>query len=264
MQANITAVTALYYLERDKWEHSGFGKNIDRYKWWLPNILSLNTNLIIFTDDHYYNHIIETKKKFESDSRKLTVIKIPLEQLEMYVKYKDSITQVMNSADFKASIAFDTVAEMLYPLYNVLIYNKVSFVKEAATLDPYNSTHYFWVDVGAFRGNIVEYYNVSWPTKKEYFHDKVVFFSHYGWDYNLDDQKKHFLSQTRVVHGGYFIMPKQLIDAIKELVEGVLVEVLRDGYIGSEEKAFDLICKRHPEYFELVKAGWFEFYNLTK
>lgn len=136
-------------------------------------------------------------------------------------------------------------------------------LKEAAEVNPYNSDYFFWADVGAFRKEIEHYKEIEWPVNSKYFNDKITFFSHLGWDYNITNQQSYFTSQSRVIHGGYFIVPKDKIDYLKVKVDEVIEEILNDGYIGSDEKVFDLICKRDPDIFDLIKADWFEFYNMT-
>lgn len=260
---NVTIVTGLYYIARDKWKRSGFGLGNDRYKWWLPNILSLNTDLVFFTDDHYYEYVQEIADKFKNENTKLTIIKKPLSDLEVYKKYYTDIAILMNSPKFKRIVRSTHAAELLYPLYNTIMYNKVNFLKEAAEIDPYGSDYFFWADLGAFRKEIEHYQNIDWPINAKFFTDKINFFSHAGWNYNIDNQQNYFTSQSRVIHGGYFIVPKDKINFFKNKVDEVIEEILSNGYIGSDEKIFDLICKRDPSNFELTKADWFEFYKMT-
>lgn len=259
---NVTLVSALYYIGRDKWKHSGFGLGNDRYKWWIPNIMSLNTRLIIFTDDHYYDYLIDIRKKYDPELKDTRIIKIPLSELEIYQKYYNKISVLMNSPQFKSEIMYQGVAEMLYPLYNVIMFNKINFIKLASELNPFNSTHFYWTDVGAFRKEIEHYENIVWPNNGQYFNDKVNFFSHPGWEYVIENQKWYFMSQSRVVQGGYFIVPNEKVNFLKEKVDETIEEILTANYIGSDEKIFDLICKRYPENFDLIKSTWFEFYNL--
>ena len=260
---DVTIVTGLYYIGRDKWKRSGFGLGNDRYKWWLPNILSLNTDLIFFTDDHYYDYVKEIAEKYKNENKRLTLIKKPLNELGVFKEYFTDIAVLMNSPKFKRIVKSTHAAELLYPLYNTVMYNKINFLQEAAELNPYKSKYFFWTDVGAFRKEIEHYQDIDWPVNSKYFNDKITFFSHTGWNYKIDNQQNYFTSQSRVIHGGYFITPKDKIEFLKIKVDEVIEEILSNGYIGSDEKIFDLICKRYPSEFDLIKADWFEFYKLT-
>ena len=260
---NVTIVSALYYIGRDKWKQSGFGLGNDRYKGWMRNILSLDTNLILFTDDFYYDQILEVKKQYDSDLKSLHVVKSSIDEMESFQKYYLKVSCLMFSPEFTNQVRGTTAAEMRYPLYNILMFNKVNFLKQAKELNPFNSTHFFWVDAGAFRNELNEYENVKWPSNKSYFNNKIVFFSHAGDQYNIDNQKSHFMSQSRVVQGGYFIVPIDEIEFLREKFNEIVDEILNDDYIGSDEKIFDLFCKRNLDKVWMVKAGWFEFYKMT-
>lgn len=260
---NVTIVSALYYIGRDKWKQSGFGLGNDRYTGWMKNILSLDTNLILFTDDHYYDQILEVKKQYDSDLKSLRVIKSSIDEMESFQKYYLKISCLMTSPEFLDQVRGTTAAEMGYPLYNILMFNKVNFLKQAKELNPFNSTHFFWVDTGAFRNELSDYENIKWPSNKSYFNDKIVFFSHVGDQYNIDDQKSHFMSQFRVVQGGYFIVPINKVDFLREEFNKIVDEILNNDYIGSDEKVFDLLYKRNPDKIWMIKAGWFDFYKMT-
>ena len=260
---NVTVVSALYYIGRDKWKQSGFGLGNDRYKDWVRNILSLDTNLILFTDNHYYDQVIEVKKKYDSELKSLHVVVSTIDEMEAYKKYYLKISCLMQSPEFVDQVRGTTAAEMGYPLYNILMFNKVNFLKQAKELNPFNSTHFFWADAGAFRNELREYENIKWPSNKSYFTDKVVFFSHAGDNYNIGHQKGYFMSQSRVVQGGYFIVPVDKVDFLREEFDKIVDEILEEDYIGSDEKVFDLLCKRNIDQVRMVKAGWFEFYKMT-
>lgn len=264
METRVTLVSGLFYIGRDRWKHSGFPPNYDRYKDWINNILSLNTNLILFVDEYYHDHVLELSKKYASDNKKLLLIKTSISELETYQKYYNKISCVMKSPSFVDFIKTNKVAEMCYPLYNVIMFNKISLIEKAKQNDPFNSTHYYWTDAGAFRDELLKYKNIEWPDNNNriFFNDKIVFFSHFGNDYSITNQKSYFTSQTRVVHGGYFIVPENKIDFLKTEFYKVVDEILSEEYIGSDEKVFDLICKRNPDSVSMIKANWFEFYKL--
>ena len=120
---NVTIVSALYYIGRDKWKQSGFGLGNDRYKGWMKNILSLDTNLILFTDDYYYDQILKIKKQYDSDLKSLHVVKSSIDEMESFKKYYLKVSCLMTSPEFLNQVRGTTAAEMGYPLYNILMFN---------------------------------------------------------------------------------------------------------------------------------------------
>lgn len=260
---NTTLVTCLFYIGRDKWKFSGFPPGYDRYIGWMENFLSLDANIVFYVDDFYYDKVVEIRKKYDLNLEKTTFIKTSIDNLQTYKDYYNKMSSLMNSPEFRSKIQF-MVSDMLYPLYNILMYNKANLLKQTAELNPFKSDYLYWVDVGAFREDISNYKNVKWPdtTKLEYFNNKITFFSHYGSEFNIENQENYFLSQTRVVQGGYFIIPIQKVNFLKREVDGIINEILDKKYIGSDEKILDLIYKRNSSYFNMIKSDWFEFYKL--
>lgn len=264
-RVNTTLVTCLFYIGRDRWKYSGFPAGYDRYTGWMRNFLSLDAQMIFYVDDFYYERAVNIRKEYDPNLEKTVFIKTTIGDLEAYKTYYNRMSSLMNSPEFKSKIQFQ-VSDMLYPLYNILMYNKANLLKEAAESNPFNSDYLYWVDVGAFRNDLSEYERVQWPdsSKEEYFNNKITFFSHFGSEFNIDNQESHFLSQTRVVQGGYFIVPIKKVNFFKQEVDSVINEILAKGYIGSDEKIFDLIYKRNSSDFNMIRATWFEFYNLTR
>ena len=264
MEARVTLVSGLFYISRDKWKYSGFPPDYDRYKGWIQNILSLDTNLILFTDDYYYDYVVETSKQYSPNLENISIIKKPLNELETFQNYYRMISCVMKSPEFKHYATINPVAEMCYPLYNVIMFDKVNLIKQAKELNPFQSNYFYWTDAGAFRDDNILYKDKKWPDvdNNVYFNDKITFFSHKGTNYSIDNQKDYFTSQGRVVHGGYFIVPFNQVDFLKDEFDKVVNEILDEGYVGSDEKLFDLICKRHPNQVSMIQSNWFEFYPM--
>lgn len=264
METRVTIVSALFYIGRDRWKTNGFGPNNDRYKNWLHNLLSLDMDLVMFCDDYYYDYVVETKRKYYPDLSRLHLIRTRLDELEIYRKYYAEISSLMKSPAFLYDLRHRSkCAELWYPLYNVIMYNKPAFIRQAALKNPFNATHFFWADAGAFRNELPEYQNVAWPDVNcHVFSDKMTFFSHVGTELRIDDQKEYFMSQFRAIHGGYFSVPASQVEFLYHEKFKVIDEILAARYIGSDEKIFDLISKRHPDKLKLIKSTWFEFYKI--
>jgi hypothetical protein len=55
---------------------------------------------------------------------------------------------------------------MRYPLYNVIMFDKINLIKQAKELNPFQSDYFYWTDAGAFRDEIEKYQNKQWPDGK--------------------------------------------------------------------------------------------------
>lgn len=261
MATSVTLVSCLFWLARTKWKHSGFPPNYDRYTSWSENFLSLDANIVIFTDDHYIDVVKERRAKYDPDFSKTVIIKKSLKDLEFYQKYFFKMSVLMSSPHFKR-VRHAECADNMYPLYNVVQYNKISLIKEVRDLNPFNATHLMWMDCGSCRENLEKYRHKKFPTNPEYLNDKVIHFTH-NMEFNLGGRKQdYFLSQIRNIQGTSWVMPVQHVDKYHELISKELVDTMNDGYIGSDEKTYDSIYQNNKDIVQLVKCGWFQFFDV--
>jgi hypothetical protein len=260
MEEPVTLVSCLFWLARTKWQHSGFPPNYDRYEQWSKNFLSLDANIVIFTDEHYYDAVVERRRAFDPDLCKTKIIKKTLQQLEFYQKYFFKMSVLMSSPQFK-NIKHADCADNMYPLYNVVQYNKISLIREVRDLNPFNSTHFMWMDCGSCRDEHSKYLNKKFPKNFDLINDKVIHFTH-NYEFNIDEKRSYFLSQIRNIQGTSWIMPAKHVDTYHRLISKELEETMDTGFIGSDEKTYDSIYVQNKDIVQLVKCGWFQFFDI--
>jgi hypothetical protein len=261
--SQVTVVSALFYIGRDKWKHSAFPPGVDRYKSWVGNVLSLDANIYFFVDDFYYDFILETRKKYDPELIKTVIKKTSLTELYYYKKYFIKESCLMFSPEFRDRVFFPQSADMNYPLYHIVNFSKIEFVKQAAEENNFSSQHFFWVDAGGMREGREKYENVSWPkVSNEYFNDKVVHFSH-KLEYNIYPNKdEYFRSQDRNIQGTAWIVPKEKVNTFFNMIDDQVDTIIKEGTVGSDEKVYDFLHNENKNFYQLVKCGWFEFYNV--
>jgi hypothetical protein len=111
-------------------------KNTDTQYWeWISNFLSLNCNMIIFTDTQNYDKIKSLRS--ESNTR---IILYELSDFYVY-KYKEYF-------DYCKSIDDETYhTPELYMIWN----EKTFMCKRAIEFNPFNSDYFCWSDIGCIR-----------------------------------------------------------------------------------------------------------------
>ena len=118
----------------------------------------------------------------------------------------------------------------------------------------FDSDFLIWADAGGLRDDISNYQNVTWPnlTKvNELDNNKVTFFCHHPYVRVANDQYKfHAFSQMRYIQGGAVFVPKKCIEDICELFKTTALDCISKGFVGSDEKIFDLI-NRHTYLIHL-------------
>lgn len=260
--SKVTIVSGLFYIGRDRWKHSGFPPNYDRYKDWVKNLLSLDINLYFYVDDHYHDFVHDFRKKYDPDFEKTVLIRTSLDKTYFFEKYYSREACLMDSPKFKHELYCKDSADMNYPLYHIVNFSKIDFVKRSFEENKYNSDYFFWVDAGGMRENLENYENKKWPTDSNpIFDHKVVHFSHHQ-DFNISNKKEHFLSQVRNIQGTAWIVPKDKVNDFFNKIDEQVDTILKEEIVGSDEKVYDFLYINDKNFYRIVKCGWFEFYNV--
>ena len=260
---NPVIVMALYDIGRDTWD--SFGLSYNTYLYWMKNTLSLDANFVIYTESKFYDKILEIRKEFDPNLEKTIMVVKTLESLDCYKKYNDKLNELMFSEDFTKKIHHN-VPEMNKPLYNIIMFNKLNFLKHAKDNKYFDSDFLIWADAGGLRDDISNYQNVEWPNLSkvnELDNNKVTFFSH-SQDFNIDNKEYHAMSQIRHIQGTTFFAPSHLIDDLLIEFNNTINECIDSRYIGSDEKIFDLTYIKNKEKYHFVKCTWREYYQIFK
>lgn len=254
-------VTALFDIGRDKWDcfDQSYGGYID----WMERLLSFDCNMVIYTDANLCDSIIARRIKYDTDLTKTIVIVKPLEEHKAYQLFYDNLNTLMQSEAFKKKIAFN-VPEMTKPLYNIIMFNKAYFLQDCAKENYFDADLLIWMDAACYREEIRDY-NRPWPNldKINQLANKITFFSHHL-EFSIFNRQDHLLSQMRIIQGGCFFVPKHLIDRLSNAVTYHVMDSINRGYIGSDEKIFDLCYLDNKEICQLIQCNWREYYNLFK
>jgi len=240
-------VTALFDIGRDKWAHHT--QSYGGYMHWMERTLSIQTPMVIYTEEQFIEQIKETRNRYFNQSQYIITTK---EELEVSKLFYEDISKLMSSEEFKKKIQFQ-VPEMLEPWYNILMLNKMWWLNDARNW--IKGTHYIWTDAGCYREEI-EKVNKPFPTHK--IQNKPIFFSHHQ-EISIENIQHHILAQMRFIQGGSFIIPTQWIDILTDKLKSAIQTQIQSGYIGSDEKFLDILYLQNKEHMQLVKCSWREY-----
>lgn len=261
---NITIVTALFDIGRDKWDH--FTMSYNTYCSWMRNLLYFNTNLIIYTEEKFKDDILNFRKEVDPNLEKTKIFIQPLETTEGYKTYNKPLENLMYSETFKKKIEFN-VPEMNKPLYNVVMFSKLLYILDAYKSNLFDTHLYIWLDAGGIRKGQPDR-NVKWPNIEKInniSNDKVTFFCHHNTvrvEKNIKEYERHALSQSRFIQGTAFFIPRNRVVKISDLFKKIALESISNGYVGSDEKIFDFVYLTDPSNFNLIKCDWREYFDL--
>ena len=256
-------VMALYDIGRDNWDNYGLSYNT--YLFWMRNTLSLDANIVVYTEDKFSDIITNIRSEFDINLEKTKIVKINLEELTCYKLYNDKLNSLMSSEDFKNKV-FHQVPEMTKPLYNIIMFNKVYFLKDAKDNNYFESDFFIWADAGGLRNDISFYKNNVWPSIdkiNQLDNNKITFFSHSD-NFVIPNQEFHAMSQIRYIQGTSFFVPRNMIDNLVLEFNETIVDCIQSGYIGSDEKIFDLTYCKNKDKYNLIKCTWRMYFDLFK
>lgn len=257
-------VMALYDIGRDNWDH--FNLSYNTYLWWMKNTLSLDAKFVIFTEEKFLSTITDYRREFDPSFDNTIIVNEPLENLDSYKRYNDRLTSLMGSEEFKQKVHHGHVPEMTKPLYNIIMFNKMDFMKKTKDLSFFDCDYVIWADAGGLREDISNYQGKKWPDIDKLNGldvSKVTFFSHSA-DFSIDNAEFHAMSQIRYIQGTAFGAPKDSIDNLHTEFHKTVDECISNGFIGSDEKIFDLTYVKDKSKYQLIKCTWREYFNILE
>jgi hypothetical protein len=258
--SNITLVTGIWDIGRGELTE-GWSRSYQHYLDKFEQLLNVEENLIIFGDEELKEFVF--KRRQQSNTQ---FIVRPLSWFRNS-DYFDKIQQIRNNDTWKNIAGWlpeSTQARL--ENYNPLVMSKVFLLHDAKIMDQFNSEYMFWIDGGLTNTVHPGYFT----------HDKVLDklskyiskFSFICFPYDAEREIHGFEYNklnsiagnkvNKVARGGFFGGPKHTITDINGIYYNLLLSTLNEGYMGTEESIFSIMCYKHAElinYFEIGSNG---------
>ncbi len=209
-------------------------------------ILKLPYPLIIFLDNNDYD-IIDFVNKNRESFKKITFIrKINIEDTEYY-KYYEKLKQIQNEYTiFNLDKNKDT------PLYITLTNNKFFFLKSAIKMNPFESSHFIWMDFGinhcARSCEKIHEWILKVPDKI-----KQLCINPF-----IEDVDYKFFFQNIYHHlaSGVFSGSSQNMIKYCDLFEYKIQEIYNNNWYQLEEAIMTIISRENPDLFDLYYGDY--------
>jgi protein YibB len=254
---NTTIVTGIYDIGRGSWPN--FNRTYNEYFKYFKNILSLDCNIVIYIDEKDLNVVTLLRSEIDPNFNKTKIITNNFTELEAYKKFYNRTKEVMSGEIFKSRRFESHTPEMIYPEYNIINYNKVSFLEDTIKNNYFNSQYFIWLDAG--------YAHHRFPTEilyKKYPNpDKIKV---------LDDNKVHFLTLCDIkdtelssfydprvsIVGSLFCGKAEPLLQLKEICFSVIDEFLNNNAINDDQTIYAYAYKHNKNLFNLTQGDWFQ------
>ena len=246
----ITIVTGLWNIKRDELSE-GWSRTFEHYLEKFSQFLEIPYNLIIFGDKELEEFV------FKRRSRDNTMF-IARDQEWFKGEFFNPIQNIRNSDEWINQVGWlgeSTQAKL--EMYNPLVMSKPYLLHDAKIMDPFNSTHLFWLDAGITNTVHSGYFTHDRVLDKLTKIDKISYIAFpyetetevHGFDY------KKMCEMTgakvdKVCRGGFFGGPVESIADFNNEYYNLMKNTLNSGYMGTEESLFTILLYRYPENYQ--------------
>jgi FkbM family methyltransferase len=256
---SVTLVTGLWDIKRGNLSE-GWNRGFDHYLQKLNQLLDVDINLIIFGDDQLEEFVFK-KRTLENTQ----FIKRDLSWFKN--NFFDKIQEIRTNPNWYNLATWlpeSTQAKLEY--YNPLVMSKIFLLHDAKIMDRFNSDYMFWIDAG-----LTNTVHPGYFTHDKVFDKITKYFNKFSFicfPYEANNEIHGFEFNkineyagnkvTKVARGGFFGGPTDTIGEINSFYYDLLQNTLSEGYMGTEESIFSIMCYRYPDlinYFEIESNG---------
>lgn len=260
--SKITLVTGLWNIKRDELTQ-GWSRSFQHYLDKFEQLLQVENPMIIFGDAELESFVFERRNR--ENTQFITRSQDWFRNNEFYGKIQE-IRKNPEWYNLAGWLPESTQAKL--DMYNPLVMSKMFLLNDARIMDQFNSEMMFWIDAGLTNTVHPGYFT----------HDKVLEklpkyvskFSFVCFPYEANTEIHGFeinkmnsiagAKVDKVARGGMFGGPKHTISDMNGIYYNFLKTTLEDGYMGTEESIFSIMCYTHSDlinYFEIESNGLF-------
>ena len=257
---NITLVTGIWDIGRGELSE-GWSRPYQHYLDKFEQLLKCDENMIIFGDEELEKFVFERRSR---DNTQFILRPMSWFKDSEFFNKIQKIRTDEKWQNLSGWLKESTQGRL--ENYNPLVMSKVFLLHDAKIMDRFDSEYMFWIDGG-----------LTNTVHQGYFtHDKVLNnlskyiskFSFICFPYDAENEIHGFEYNTlnsiagakvnKVARGGFFGGPKHTIGDINGIYYGLLKSTLDEGYMGTEESIFSIMCYKHSDmvnYFEIESNG---------
>ena len=258
VEKNVTIVTALYDLNRNEWD--GFKRDFNQYKEWMKPLLTVNQPMVIYVDPADVEFIQSCRI---DKANKTKIIALPFSEFKINQKYGDRIKEVMKSPEFLADQTVPTHPQISHPEYNILMHEKMQFVKSASESNHFNTSHFMWLDAGIFR--LTDRQNLlgnGFKVNQKFLDDKMhLICLEEPTEDDLNIEKFFKGHNVRVIGGGW-LGDKNAISTFEGEYTNLLDETLNNNLMDQDQSYLSVLAYKHPDLCTLHHGVWSDSINL--
>ncbi len=238
-----TIVTAFFDIGREHWPY--YRRSVQQYLQNAQRTLSLDDYMVIYTEPQYLEFVAKHRQPYP---HKTQIVCMTLQDLP-YFKYRKHILDIMLDANFQKDLVEPICPEVRAPFYDVIMWSKVPLVVKTLEENPFNTTHFVWLDFG-IHAHMLQESMLSKPLLNAV-PDKIkLLCCSYPISEDLDIQSFYKAHAVRLV--GAIISGKgEAFRTLYEYLEEEIQNAFAQRVVGSDQSLLTVIFLKHPELFQL-------------
>jgi len=258
--SNITLVTGIWDIGRGELSE-GWSRPFQHYLDKFEQLLKCEENMIIFGD--------EELQKFVFERRSPDNTQFIMRPLSWFTEseFFDKIQKIRTNENWQNLAGWlKESTQGRLENYNPLVMSKVFLLHDAKIMDRFDSEYMFWID-----GGLTNTVHQGYFTHDKVFNNLSKYISKFSFIcfpydaereiHGFEYEKLNSLAGAKVnkvARGGFFGGPKHTIADINGIYYNLLKSTLEEGYMGTEESIFSIMCYKHSDlinYFEIESNG---------
>jgi glycosyltransferase involved in cell wall biosynthesis len=230
----MTTVVAAYYLIASKHSRLEYAK-------WIENFMQMPFESLIFVDRESHDYL--SAKYPETERRRYSLLDFS-EFTTSRWEWESELRK-----DLEVGIGH---SPKLYQVWN----EKPFLVQRAITMNPYNTTHFMWVDIGCFREQEQLPLFKDFPVTERFVNDKVTFLQVYPF---LEKEKQKLVIDTRFqklnrIGGTMFGGSIPALTRFAQLHQEILSTFKAKGlFAGKDQTLYNFAVLQEPALFHLLE-----------
>ncbi len=223
-------------------------------------MLSLDVPMVAYTEPKSEAFV----RYFRANRDGITDLQLTeLKDLEYYKTYWTRIQNAMDSDDFKKDNFLINHPEGFSADYNLLMNAKLSMMYETVNRNPFNTSYFYWLDMGYGHGQDVFPKSCNWaPNNIMDNSNKITYIAVNNVSIVQSVLQLYKQKVGPGVNGGFFGGGRQAVESYYQLHKDVVDDFLKHNMIDDDQTVAVECFLRQPNMFNMVPGNWYDVFKL--